>query len=332
MALDGALLALGTAHYQRQQAIVARTTAVAEQAWVQGSGAWRGAVNVLADLVLAAQVLAASDAQDYVATALELQGVDPGLEGDVNPEAFGGIIESPLSLYDTLVAGPLSVWSRSLAAGLAAQEAQRRAQLTVVTMVSTAVADAGRSAESVATVSAHRSAGFVRMLVPPSCPRCVVLAGRVYRSATAFRRHKRCDCRHIPAAEGVGGDLTLNPKRYFRSLPSAEQDATFGKAGAQAIRDGADMSQVVNARQGMSTVNAYGRDVLRTLEGTTKRGLAGQRLAAEGFTKTTGLKSARYAHARTPRLMPEEIYRLADELGWDRTELLRQLKRFAYIL
>ena len=154
----------------------------------------------------------------------------------------------------------------------------------------------------------------------PSCSRCVILAGRTYRSATPFRRHPRCDCRHIPVAED-SDDLTTNPRTYFRSLPADEQNRVFGVAGAQAIRDGSDIAQVVNARKGITTVNAYGTEVVATLEGTTRSGLAGQRLGA-----------ADPGTPQVPRLMPEEIYRLADENGWDRAELLRQLRRFAYLL
>jgi hypothetical protein len=64
----------------------------------------------------------------------------------------------------------------------------------------------------------------------------------------------------------------------------------------------------------MTTVTGYGRELQATTTGTTARGLAGQRLQG------------------APRLLPDEIFRLADELGWDRAETLRQLRRFAYIL
>lgn len=40
------------------------------------------------------------------------------------------------------------------------------------------------------------------------------------------------------------------PGDYFESLDRAEQDKIFTKAGAQAIRDRADINQVVNARRG----------------------------------------------------------------------------------
>lgn len=85
-------------------------------------------------------------------------------------------------------------------------------------------------------------------------------------------------------------------------MSPAEQDKAFGKAGAQAIRDGADIGQVVNARRGM--YSAGGVDYTR--ESTTKRGVA------EGQT----------------RLMPESIYRLASS----RDEAIRLLRQYRYIL
>jgi hypothetical protein len=57
-----------------------------------------------------------------------------------------------------------------------------------------------------------------------------------------------------------------NPQDAFASLSTAEQDATFTKAGAEAIRQGADMGRVVNARQ--STYVPKGR---RTSRGTPTR-------------------------------------------------------------
>lgn len=79
-----------------------------------------------------------------------------------------------------------------------------------------------------------------------------------------------CDCRHIPAVEDIADDLRTDPQAYFRSLSPADQERYFGAGGAQAIRLGSDIAQVVNAERGASG--------MYTTEGTTKRGLAGSRL------------------------------------------------------
>jgi hypothetical protein len=141
-----------------------------------------------------------------------------------------------------------------------------------------------------------------------------------------------------------------DPKAYFNSLSRAEQERIFTVGGAQAIRDGADITSVVNARRGMSTVGswveqrpggavthrgrterttAFGRQLQVTTEGTTRRGLFFQReyrrMQQQGLVPPGPIP--RGVRLRTPRLSPEEIYRQAD----DRAEAIRMLKRFGYI-
>lgn len=140
---------------------------------------------------------------------------------------------------------------------------------------------------------------------------------------------------------------------YFRSLTRDEQDRAFTKAGAESIRLGADISQVVNARRGalgltpagarltgdeatalrggrqrgrLEAVDVFGRQLYVTTEGVTVRGSAGVRLGA----RETGVRRPgdRYKSARPPRLMPESILAIA---GDDRDEAVRLLKRFGYI-
>ena len=141
-------------------------------------------------------------------------------------------------------------------------------------------------------IAARPRVGYVRMLEPPSCSRCVILAGRFYRWNQGFLRHPRCDCKHIPTmvtdqAEAFAKGLIDDPYEVFTRMSEAEQNRVFTNAGAQAIRDGADMSQVVNARRGMKYRGAF------TSEGTSKHGWAGQILRP-------GQK----------RMTPETIYRL----------------------
>lgn len=127
----------------------------------------------------------------------------------------------------------------------------------------------------------------------------------------------------------------------------------FTKAGAESIRLGADIGQVVNARRGaaglapagarltaaevqalrsgrsvgrLETRDVFGRQLFTTTEGTTTRGKAGVGLGA----KVDGVKTGkgRYRSARAPRLMPESVLQIA---GNDRAEAIRLLKRFGYL-
>jgi hypothetical protein len=149
--------------------------------------------------------------------------------------------------------------------------------------------------------------GYERMLNLPSCSRCIILAGQVYAWSDGFERHPNCDCVHRPiySIEDYRDRRSRRTaKQVFDSLSRAEQDRVFGKAAAQAIRDGADINQVVNARRGISAAGT-------TTEGT-RRGIA-----------------ARRRGRGTPRLTPEEIYRLADG---DRQKVIALLREHGYIV
>jgi hypothetical protein len=144
-----------------------------------------------------------------------------------------------------------------------------------------------------------------------------------------------CQCYGVPATEARPGRHT-NPMSFFHGLSRAEQDRRFTIGGAAAIRNGADIYSVVNAGRSTITLDAYGKKVVATLEGTTKRGAfyqqmlreaeqrTGQRFARNGYDLERGLPRF---HLRTPRLTPGEILRLSD----DRDELIRLLKRFGYL-
>ncbi|MDQ3786267.1 MAG: hypothetical protein M3422_03370 [Actinomycetota bacterium] len=270
--------------------------------------AWRDAVQSLATRLWTLQVAAASYADAYLNDILDAQDADPVAEGRVNPQAFADLTDGGGSWLQALVFAPNSVrpdqgadWSRF---GFVANS-----------IVKTGLADTARAAVQSGMQARPAVTGYVRMLQGTSCARCAILAGRRYKSATAFDRHKRCDCIHIPAAEDATDDWTTDSNEYFQSLSREEQDRLFTKAGAEAIRMGADMAQVVNARQGITVAQAFGQTVQATTVGTTSRGLAGQRL-----------------QGRIPRLLPDEIFLQAERLGWDRAETLRQLRRFAYVV
>jgi hypothetical protein len=121
-----------------------------------------------------------------------------------------------------------------------------------------------------------------------------------------------CDCTAVPAPEDDPDDIRTDPMAAFRSMDPAQQDRVFTRAGAQAIRDGADIFQVVNARRGISTAAAPAtvKTLRTTRTGTTRRALAGRRLQGRS------------------RLLPEEIYRQADG---DRDVALQMLRRHGYL-
>jgi hypothetical protein len=269
--------------------------------------AWRSAVQTIGNRLLVLQVAAAMYADAYLNDVLDAQGADPAAEGQVNPGAWSDLTDGGGSWLQGLVYAPNSV-------RLPGAEWLTRFQFVAQSIVVTGIADTARGSVQSGMQARPSVLGYVRMISGTACARCAILAGRRYRSAVAFRRHKRCKCVNIPVAENTD-DWTTDPHRYFNALSRDEQDRVFTKAGAEAIRLGADMNQVVNARAGITTAQAFGQQVQATTVGTTSRGLAGQRL-----------------QGRIPRLLPDEIFLQAERLGWDRAEVLRQLKRFAYVL
>jgi len=312
---------------------------------------WLSLLPRLLVLLTGAQQAAASRADGYLDEVLDAQGVPSRPVGRVSAAALAGVASDGRDLADLLYQPAV----RSLVGikrGATVDQALAGGGAGLDMIVRTQVADAGRVADQVA-MAVRDVPGYRRMLVGRSCARCVVLAGRFYRWNAGFDRHPRDDCIHVPAREDTAEEIRTDPKKYFASLSREEQDRAFTAAGAEAIRLGADMGQVVNARRGarglltagarvtgdearmlrggrdrgrLEAVDVYGRQLFVTSEGVTVRGVAGKRLGA----RETGEKVAggRYRSAKTPRLMPESILQIA---GDDRAEAQRLLKRFGYI-
>jgi hypothetical protein len=112
-------------------------------------------------------------------------------------------------------------------------------------LVVSLITDASRTSSSVAIAARPAVSGYVRQLNPPSCSRCAVLAGRVYRYSTGFLRHPRCDCLMVPTNESVGPELVTDPMQAFER----GQIRGLSKADSEAVRAGADLGQVVNVRR-----------------------------------------------------------------------------------
>jgi hypothetical protein len=296
---------VGREHYAARRRLIEAAGKLAEQTW-QGvdpadlDGSWARLVTRLQLGVAGAQLAAASSADSYVDEALDEQGVAPAADPVLNASALAGVASDGRPL-ESLLQNSIYVVKAAIGAGAPVNMAMAAGYANLDMLVRTQVADAGRVADQVAIVSRPQITGYVRMLVGKSCSRCVVLAGRRYRWNAGFLRHPRCDCIHVPAAEDDADDIRTSPRGYFDSLAGAEQDKAFTKAGAQAIREGADIGRVVNARRGMYT--AGGRRF--TTEATTRRGIN-----------------------RRARLMPEQIY--AEAKG-DRQEALRLLRSHGYL-
>lgn len=218
------------------------------------------------------------------------QSVDP--MGEVNPRGFAGVASDGRPLDSLLLGGVIEAKqaARALPAGDALAVGGRWLDMAVHTQI----ADAHRGAAGVG-ITARPRVGWIRNANPPCCSRCAALAGKEFKWNQGFKRHPRCDCSHIPTT-------LANPNSHLGTDVPLDQITDLSKADRQAIADGADMNQVFNAKRG--------RSGMTTSEGTTKRGLAGQRLAGR------------------QRLTPGGIYRIAS----NRTEAMALLKQHGYVL
>jgi len=299
------------------------TTTDAARLWANVDGSivmssWARLLPRLYALLSSAQYLGASTADSYVDSALRAQGIVSDPYGPLDPQSFVGYASDGRPLESMLMV-PAVTTVAGIRQGMLLKDAMAYGAMQLGMMVRTQIADAWRVPVGTATVGRRGVTTYVRMLTPPSCSRCAVLAG-AYSARTAFQRHPRCDCVAVPSSEDTREDFRTDPLDYFNSLDRHEQDKIFTHAGAQAIRDGANIARVVNARRkafGLSPAQGRGSlqaqknfgsyDYLTSELQGTLRGSRGQVIT---------------------RLMPESIY--ADTRSIEET--IRMLKLHGYII
>jgi hypothetical protein len=295
-------------HYRAQQRLTLATLSAVKREWARMGddldASWRTVGPRVAALTAAAQVGAARDGMAYVPQALAQQGIAAPQVAAVDPRSFAGSATS----LDGLTYGSLNdlLYGAVIHARTAPAESLQQ-RLTVggkwlEGLFHTQVSDAARMSSST-TIAATTGVGWVRMVNPPCCQRCAVLAGKFFKSNEGFQRHPRCDCRHVPTTDAQWRDagVFIGPDEV-KDLTAAQR---------QAITDGADMNQVINSHR----AGARSKDLMTTTEGATRRGVAGKALGAGKGKRAT-------------RLTPEGIYRIAS----DRDEALRLLTAHGYLL
>lgn len=292
-------------HHARQATIAAAAAAAIRAHFDR----WRGWGPLLQTVASYQQASAQASVTTITTWAGDsLPTVSPGLFAGTS--SFGFPISEPIvATIDGVIPAPPAPlpdnwWGDALA------EAKAEAATLLAQLVEAEVQDAGRSAAQAEIVNRPEWQNYVRLLSPPSCKRCVVLAGRIYRDLEGFKRHPGCDCVHVPVqsweeAHDLG--LVSSPREAFdkgsiRDLTAAE---------TKAIEDGADIPAVVNSSSGIYTADLFGRRVKATTYGTTRR---------SAWRKANP--------TRLVRLRPEAIYRIADG---DRDEAVRLLRVYGYI-
>jgi hypothetical protein len=292
------MLETASRQYEAQQAVAVATAAAIRKALqriprtasVDYDSAWRDVRPQVNQLLASGRGRSVDLAVPYTAAALAVTGQDAPATGSLDPARFLATDPSGYpneSIFDAhpIRARQAAIAGNDVARSLAAADAW------AVSTALTALADTRRQVYGVDIARRPTLTGYVRQLQMPSCSRCVILAGKWFRWNEGFQRHPNCDCLHIPAREDVAGDLTTDPYAAFKSMPEAEQDRLFGRANAQAIRDGADIYRVENIRmRGLSTSRAgrrLGTPSRMTPEDIYALGLSRERtiqaLADEGY-------------------------------------------------
>lgn len=205
----------------------------------------------------------------YTSAVLAETGQQGAASGALVPAAFLAAAPDGFPVTDTLDSLPIRA-KQAVARGASTLEARAAASSWLSGVALTMLADTRRSIYEADMVQRPRVTGYVRMLNAPSCPRCVILAGKRFLWNQGFQRHPNCDCIHIPASEALAGDMATDPYAYFNNMSEKEQDKWFGRSNAQAVRDGADIYRVENIRtRGLGTAKGnrrYGTPNRRTVE------------------------------------------------------------------
>ena len=320
--------------YLTQQRIQKDALAQLRRIWRGMGGDWNTSwARISPDVVGAvseAQLKMAEASTEYMTDFLAEVDLADRPVAEVRPASLVGYSSDGYPL-DGLLYGSVVAAREAAAEGLNAPQSLREGLSWLGPVISSQIADAGRTATMLGTSTRENLSGYTRFLNPPSCQRCGVLAGRVYRYSTGFQRHPRCDCLMQPAA-GVGWAKAEG----FVLDPTADLSVIKDLSRAQraAIEAGADISQVVNARRGMSIVGEGSRRRQITSSGTTARGVFGRAEISRtgdlvrGTARQQGaVSNYRLSSTTTARLTPQQIARQART----RDELIAYLRKYRYI-
>ncbi|VXC08336.1 hypothetical protein [Aeromicrobium sp. 9AM] len=292
---------------------------------------WQRISPDVVGVVSSAQLKMARESTDYMTAFLAEVDLADQPVGDVRPASLAGYSSDGYPLDGLLYGSVVAAREAAAEKGLNAPQALREGLSWLGPVVSSQIADVGRTATMLGTATRSNLTGYTRFLNPPSCQRCAVLAGRVYRYSAGFRRHPKCDCVHQPAA---GVDWAKSEGFVFDPTADLSLIKDLSRAQRAAIEAGGDINQVVNARRGMSMVGEGAKRRQITTSGTSARGVFGRAEIARtgqitrGTARTQGaVSNYRLSTTTTARLTPQQIAKQARS----RDELVAYLRRYSYI-
>jgi hypothetical protein len=201
---------------------------------------WQQIRPQLTAVTAGAQLAAAQAGVDYVPNVLEEQGIPDRPEARIRPQAFSGIASDGRSLPG-LLDGAVVRAKRSVLIGKDGGDALLDGQRWLEQALRSAVADAVRDATT-ASIIARPNVGWVRVVNPPCCSRCAILAGKFYAWNEPLLRHPQCDCLNQPTSRDEADQYFMDTRKLYEGGFITDLS---GKQRA-ALDGGADMSKVLN--------------------------------------------------------------------------------------
>jgi hypothetical protein len=203
-------------------------------------GSWSRIAPQMTAFTSGAQLAAAQAAVAYVPAVLEEQGIDIAPEARVRPLAFAGVASDGRSLPG-LLEGSVVTAKRAMLRGADGGDALALGQRWLEQALQTAIMDAARDATAV-EIAARPRVAWVRVVNPPCCSRCAVLATDVQYWNRPLPRHPQCDCFALPTTVANADQHFTNP----RQLLDKGLITDLTKAQRQRIDDGTDLTKVLN--------------------------------------------------------------------------------------
>jgi hypothetical protein len=316
-----------TEFYALQQRVNETAVTETQRAWRRMGddfdASWRRNAPTVLAVLTEAQLVVSEAAAEYVLEVLAETDVPDRPVADFRTESLVGRASDGRRL-DTLAYGAVTEAKTAVAAGATTTQALDSGAGFLELVAKLQVADAARQAVGVLTAARPNLGGTVRVLNPPSCQRCAILAGRFYRWSQGFQRHPRCDCVNQPvpskAYAEAEGFVTSPMDSYRRGEITDLTDAQ-----KFAIDEGADIGQVVNATRGMSTT-AHRRRVSKG--GSLRPDPNFTPTVAPGTPDLLGFLPAETRFTdHLGALTPEGIYRTAR----NRDEAISLLREWGYL-
>jgi hypothetical protein len=227
---------------------------------------WALVAPQLVQVTSAAQLAAATAATAYVPAVLDETGQPDAPEARVSPQAFAGVASDGRTL-EGLLLGATRFAKQAVGKGAGVDSALALGGRWLDGALSTVVTDAARDV-AFTEVALRPRMGWVRMVNPPCCSRCAVLAGKWYSRQDILPRHRRCDCTLIPSQENRAGDFTTSAADLHRRGLITDLSADQRKR----IADGADPVKVLNEgrdrwRARLALERARAKDAAKRLQG-----------------------------------------------------------------